>query len=149
MVGVAIRPPWGDAEVVRSEQPGKHIGQMGTLSGDRSVGKPKPNNTGGAAAQAIQCDLRFDATHRPHVETPSGCRGVGRLTIGDGHNHHFEGDALHVLKESSGPENLVIGMRRHHDETTNSRQPERLQLLQLSHSEPDTLGCSGVPVIDD
>ncbi len=122
---------------------------MGTLYCDGSIGNPEPNDAGGAAAQAIQCDLRFDATHRPDVETQSACRGVGRLTIGDGDNHHFEAEVLHVLKESSGPENLVIGMRRHHDETTHSRQPERLQTLKPSRSEPDTLGCSGVPFIDD
>jgi hypothetical protein len=55
----------------------------------------------------------------------------------------------HLLEKPSTPEHLVIGVRRDHDQTANSRQAERLQSLQTSRAEPDALVGSGVPVVDD
>jgi hypothetical protein len=74
---------------------------------------------------------------------------VGALPVGDGDDHRFDGTLVRLLQEASGAENLVVGVRRHHDETASGSRAQRWQTLQSSGAEPRALVGPGVPVVDD
>jgi hypothetical protein len=77
------------------------------------------------------------------------CGGVGPLPVGDGDNQCFEAALLHLLQEPTHAENLVVGVRCHHDEAAGGGRTERLETLEPSSPEPRDLVSSGMPFIDD
>jgi hypothetical protein len=69
---------------------------------------------------------------------------VGSLTIGDGHDHRFDTDAIHVLEKASGTKDLVIGVRGHDNQPTGSPPVQWQERGKFPRPEPRCLVCSRV-----
>jgi hypothetical protein len=77
------------------------------------------------------------------------CCGVGPLPVGDGDNDCFDGALVHLLQEPIRAENLVVGVRCHHDGAASGGGTERLQTQEPSSPEPRALVGSGMLIIDN
>ena len=122
---------------------------MLNLSRHGPVGKAKPLNTHRTATKPIEGNLRLNGARRCEIASQSTRSGVGSLTIGNGHHHRFDTDADHVLEQASGPEDLVIGVRGHDNEPTGSPLVQWTERGELPRSEPSSLVCPRVQVVDD
>jgi hypothetical protein len=70
-------------------------------------------------------------------------------TIGHGHQHGFNVGLLHLLEQSSGSEDLIVGVRSDNDEPPGPPLLEREERAQAASTEPRLLVRPGVQVVDD
>ena len=67
MIGMAIRPPWTDAEVIRPKQAAEQICQAVNLLRHGPVGKAKLRHTDGSATQPIEGNPPLKGTCRRQI----------------------------------------------------------------------------------
>ena len=71
------------------------------------------------------------------------------LSITDGDDLDGYAGDLHLRDEPSGAEDLVIGVRRDHDDAARPREGQRWELAQRPRRLPFALGCPEVGLVDD
>jgi hypothetical protein len=146
---MTVPSPWGEAQVVGPQQATEHVGKLLNLFCDGPVGKAKPPNIDGTTTQPVESNPRLHATRRSEIASQSTRFGVRSLTIGDGQHNRFDTDPIHVLKQASGPEDLVIGVRGHDNQPSRLPQAQWRECGKLPRSEPGSLACPRVLGIDD
>jgi hypothetical protein len=149
VIGVTIRPPRGEAEVIRSEQAAENVSQVLNLFLHGPVSKAKALNCHATKTQPIERNPGLNRTSLCEIPSQSARPWVGSLTVGDRHHHRLDTNTIHVLEQTTGPEDLVIGVRSHDNQPAGSPQVQRTEHGELSRFEPGSLICSRVQVIDD
>jgi hypothetical protein len=146
---MAVQSPRSETEVVRSEQATEFVRQLRNLIRDGPVGKAETLNTRGATPKAFEGNLRFLGPQRRQVVTLSTSSGMGRLAIGDCDHNRLDTDTIHVLEQATCTEDLVVGMRRHDNQPTGTRQAQRWEDRKLLRPEPGSLVSPKVPIVND
>jgi hypothetical protein len=149
VIGVTIRPPRGQAEVIGTEQAAENFRQVLNLFLHGTISKAKALNCRATKTQPIERNPGLNGTSLCEIPTPSTRPGVGSLTVGDRHHHHLDTNTIHVLKQTTGPEDLVIGVRSHDNQPAGSPQVQWTEHGELSRFEPGSLVCPKVQVIND
>ena len=112
MIWVPVRSPWGEAEVIGSEQATEGVREVLKPTRDGPVGKPEPLNGCPATFQAFEGNLRLHCPHRRQVVALSARSSVRRLAIGNRDHERFDTSTIHVLEQAASTEHFVIRMRR-------------------------------------
>ena len=149
MIGMAIRPPWTDAEVIRSENAAQQLCQAVNLFRHGAVRKPKLKHTDGSATQPVEGNPPLKGARRRQIASQTTRSGMRRFTIGHSNHHRFNAGALHMLDEASGAEDFVIRMRSHHNQATRPTFDQRTELRKTTRPEPELLARTRVPLVND
>jgi hypothetical protein len=116
---------------------------------DSPVGKAETLNTRCATPKALEGNPRLRGPQRRQVVALSTSCGVGRLAIGDCDHNRLDTDTIHALEQAAGTEDLVVGMRRHDNQPTGTRQAQRWENRKLPRPEPGSLVSPRVHIVND
>jgi hypothetical protein len=71
------------------------------------------------------------------------------FTVGNGDDRNLSTDAGNHLEETACRENLVIGVRRHNDDSRRPGEPQWTKLPQMFRPEPGSLVRPRMLVVDN
>jgi hypothetical protein len=125
------------------------ISEVGNSFAHSPVGQAEPLDTRGVTAQSFESNLRLECSRRREVVALSTSFRMRGLTVGDSDDRDGSTDTGNHLEETANPENLVIGVGRHDDDSPRPGEPQWTKLPQLFRSEPSSLVRPRVQVVDN